>query len=175
MCNVCAATSALRKGGLATKWSGDGGELHVEAKGKGPEGKPCEYRIRRNKDEQWSGWSKTNDLAFVMGYLGTDVKWDFVGPLTRRYLDGQSTAAQVMRRIRDQEVALDIEMAGEVTIYTQFLSDGSAKLSSFYSNIKRVPEYILIDDDNEWTDAAIRTLSGLYGHLTTLREPTEEL
>lgn len=162
MCDVCAATSALRKAGLVTKWNDSEAELHVEAKGKGPEGKPCEYRIRRTADESWSPWGKTNDLAGVMAMLGADVKWPYVGPMTRRYLDGQSTAIQVMRRIRDQQNKLDLEMAGEVTIYTEFLSDGSARLSSFYSDIKREPQFIIAEDnDSEWTDTAVRTLAGL--------------
>lgn len=160
MCDVCAATAALKSGGLVTKWK-DGGELHVDAKGGGPEGKPCEYRIRRNQYERWSPWGKTNDLAFVMAMLGCDVKWPYVGPMTRRYLEGQSTAAQVMRRIRDQKNKLDIEMAGEVIIYTEFLSDGRARLSSYYSDIKIQPQFFIDDEDDEWTDAAVRTLAAV--------------
>lgn len=133
MCNVCAAQAALAPGGSVELWGlTDGRALHIEAKGDGPEGKPCEYRVRRmtarsgtrGKWGRWSKWQRTTDLAGVTGALGLDVKWEFVGLLTRQFLTGRVTPNEVVDRIRRREGEFAREIAADTTIYTSFLENG---------------------------------------------------
>ena len=135
MCDVCCATSAMDEGGAMFQWEQGGPWLRMEARGKGPESQPCEYRIRR-KGTTWSRWQATHDLAGVAGRLGVDVKWQFTGPLVRNYLSGRISADQVLHSIAvDQEQMLK-EIADTATIYTEFRSDGGATMSSSISSKK---------------------------------------
>lgn len=99
MCDVCCAEIVIsKKGGVKFSWGDDSPDdamIHVEAKGKGGECAPCKVRIRR-KGEKWSRWFRTNDLAGVMGRLGTDVKWPYVSHATRLYLLGKLSSEDIV-------------------------------------------------------------------------------
>ena len=93
MCDVCCADMALdetRKGSFAAFLYPEANRrgVEVQAEGKGAEGEPARYRLRRRGVARWSPWFKTRDLAGVMGRLGLDVGWDRVPSEVRRWVTG---------------------------------------------------------------------------------------
>ena len=116
MCDVCCASAALEPGGAIFQWEKDGPWLRMEAKGKGPECEPCEYRIRR-KGTPWSRWTKTPDLAGVACRLSLDVKWTYKGPLISGYLAGNLSAENVIHQIALSQRKVEMELARETTVY----------------------------------------------------------
>lgn len=165
MCDVCCASSALEPGGAIFQWHKDGPFVRMEARGKGPEGEPCEYRIRR-KGSTWSRWAKTNDLAGVTCRLGLDVKWQFTGKLVRGYLSGDLTAEQVIRQIAESQDKMAREIAADTVIYTQFMPDGVAYLTN--NRFRTPPEWPMeygrahvLPSKTAAVDKLVRKLTGL--------------
>lgn len=93
MCNICAADLALentKKGSHARfeHRESESAPLLVEAIGEASTNTPATFRFKRLNDIDWTKWLNTNDLAFTMGSLGTDVSWGYVSGEVREYLEG---------------------------------------------------------------------------------------
>ena len=160
MCDVCCASAALQPGGAIFQWEKNGPWVRMEAKGKGPECEPCEYRIRK-KGGRWSRWAKTPDLAGVTGRLCVDVKWDYTGPTVRGYLSGELSAEQVLNIIGTSQRQITMDLAAEATVYTEFMADGSIILSSDGS--RRFPPQRVLLTKQASDDAVCRTVRMLCG------------
>jgi len=77
MCNVCdahAVVEATKVNDILPFTFGERTLLVEAIADDGVEFRPAKFRLRRTRDEEWTPWHDTLDLAGTMGNIGTDVK-----------------------------------------------------------------------------------------------------